>query len=204
MDRNFLKQFDLSDDVIKSIIDEHHSNMNGVKEQLNEKKEEVKELKNDKNELSRQLKDVEDKEDVINSLRSKYDDLKEKVTEYENKLNVYDLDKEIMKNVSDAYDIDDVLNYIDRSSFEYDDDGNITNFDDVLNKVREKKPHYFSSEQSEQKNSDQDFEKEQHEERKESRKINYATGKETGAGSTGKTDYEAIGTKWANLLNGKK
>lgn len=209
MDRQFLKKFDLDDDTIGKIIDEHHSNVNSVKEQLSDKKQEVKDLKSERDDLKEKARQAEDNEDTINSLRSKYDEAKKTIEDYKSKVENNDLDKQIIKNVTDAYDVDDVLNYLDRSKFEYDDNGKISNFDDVMKEVRESKPHYFNSTQNNngdpnnQQGNDPNNQQGNDPQGTKQGGVNYATGKGQGAGNPGGTDYEAIGNKWAEILGGK-
>ena len=214
MDRQFLKSLELEPETIDKIMDEHGSSVNSVKEQLNSKKDELKQLKSERDSLKEKVRDVEDSEDTINSLRSKYDEAKDKIAEYEKQVQNNKLDKEIIKNVQDAYDVDDVLNYLDRSKFEYDDEGNISNFDDVLNAVRESKPHYFNTQSSGAVNNDNDTNPNDNQapnnqggdnnHNNQSQGVQYATGKTNGSGNPGSNDFEALGQKWAQRLKGAK
>lgn len=211
MDRQFLKGLELDAETIDKIMDEHGSSVNNLKESLNSKKDEVKTLKSERDELKDKVRDVEDSEDTINALRSKYDEAKNKIQEYESKLKNNELDKRIITNVQDAHDVDDVLNFVDRSKFEYDDDGNISNFDDVLNEVREKKPHYFNVQNSTNNNTGNDegdggTDDEGNGGTNDGKPngVNYSTGKPNGSGKPGSTNYEALGQKWAERLGGKQ
>lgn len=214
MDRQFLKSLELEPETIDKIMDEHGSSVNSVKEQLNSKKDELKQLKSERDSLKEKVRDVEDSEDTINSLRSKYDEAKDKIAEYEKQVQNNELDKQIIKNVQDAYDVDDVLNYLDRSKFEYDDEGNISNFDDVLNAVRESKPHYFNTQSSGTVNNDNDPNPNDNQDpnnqggdnnhNNQSQGVQYATGKPNGSGNPGSNDFEALGQKWAQRLKGAK
>lgn len=214
MDRQFLKGLELEPEAIDKIMDEHGSSVNSVKEQLNSKKDELKELKSERDSLKEKVRDVEDNEDTINSLRSKYDEAKDKIAEYEKQVQNNKLDKQIIKNVQDAYDVDDVLNYLDRSKFEYDDEGNIYNFDDVLNAVRESKPHYFNAQSNGTVNNDNDPNPNDKQDpnnqggnndpNNKSQGVQYATGKPNGSGNPGSNDFEALGQKWAQRLKGAK
>lgn len=196
MKRQFLKELDLDGEIIDKILDEHGTTVNGLRDKLSSKDDEVKTLKSQRDELKDKVSSVEDAEDKINSLQSKYDDATKQLEDYKSKIDNNKLDTQIIKNVPDAHDIDDVLNVIDRSSFEYDDDGNITNFDDVLTSVREKKPHYFNGTVNNEPADPQDPPQPQ------GTGLEYGTGKGQGAGSTGKNDFVAIGEEWANIING--
>lgn len=145
MDRNFLKNLGVDEDVIGKIIDEHHSSNSSLKEQLTAKKDEVKNLKSERDELKGKVDDVNDKDDKINSLQSQYDEAKKEIDDYKAKLSNQSLEKDILQRIPDAYDVNDVLSLIDKSKFEYDDDGNINNMDDVINGFKETKSHLFKS-----------------------------------------------------------
>lgn len=145
MDRNFLKQLELDGDVIDKIMDEHGSSVNSLKDQLATKKDEAKNLKSERDELKTKVGDTQDKEDKINSLQSQYDEAKKEIDDYKAKLSNQSLEKDILQRIPDAYDVNDVLSLIDKSKFEYDDEGNINNMDDVINGFKETKSHLFKS-----------------------------------------------------------
>lgn len=208
MDRQFLKGLDLESETIDKILDDHHSSVNDLKEQLSTKKDEVKEVKKERDDFKSKAEENQDAQDKINSLQSKYDEAKDQVEKYKKQIENSDLDKQIIQNVSDAYDVDDVLNFIDKDSFERDDDGNITNFEDVLKSVREKKPHYFNTQQGagdDDNNTNPNGEGQGTDEGTgtEGKGATYQTGKGQGAGSTGKSDLVSLGEQWAERLGGK-
>ena len=145
MDRNFLKQLELDGDVIDKIMDEHGSSVNSLKDQLATKKDEAKNLKSERDELKTKVGDTQDKEDKINSLQSQYDEAQKQIDDYKAKLSNQSLEKDILQRIPDAYDVNDVLSLIDKSKFEYDDEGNINNIDDVINGFKETKSHLFKS-----------------------------------------------------------
>lgn len=145
MDRNFLKQLELDGDVIDKIMDEHGSSVNSLKDQLATKKDEAKNFKSERDELKTKVGDTQDKEDKINSLQSQYDEAQKQIDDYKAKLSNQSLEKDILQRIPDAYDVNDVLSLIDKSKFEYDDEGNINNMDDVINGFKETKSHLFKS-----------------------------------------------------------
>lgn len=207
MKRQFLKDLELDSEVIDKILDEHGSTVNSLRDKLSSKDDEVKTLKSERDDLKDQVTDVKDAQDKINSLQSKYDEVTKERDGLKSQIQTNELDKQIIKNVQDAHDVDDVLNFINRDSFEYDDDGNITNFDDVLNSVREKKPHYFNGDVNPQGNpdpQDPDPQDPQDPPQPQGSNLQYGTGKGQGAGTTGKNDFVAMGEEWANILNGNK
>lgn len=201
MKRQFLKDLELDSEVIDKILDEHGSTVNSLRDKLSSKDDEVKTLKSERDDLKEQVTDVKDAQDKINSLQSKYDEATKERDNLKSQIQTNELDKQIIKQVQDAHDVDDVLNFINRDSFEYDDDGNVTNFDDVLNSVREKKPHYFNGDVDPSSNNDPDP---QDPPQTQGNNLQYGTGKGQGAGSTGKNDFVAMGEEWANILNGNK
>lgn len=209
MKRQFLKDLELDSEVIDKILDEHGSTVNGLRDKLSSKDDEVKTLKSERDDLKDQVTDVKDAQDKINSLQSKYDEATKERDNLKSQIQSNELDKQIIKNVQDAHDVDDVLNFINRDSFEYDDDGNITNFDDVLNSVRDKKPHYFNGDVDPSSTKDPDPQDDpskdpQDPPQPQSNELQYGTGKGQGAGTTGKNDFVAMGEEWANILNGNK
>lgn len=145
MDRNFLKHLELDGDVIDKIMDEHGSSVNSLKDQLATKKDEAKNFKSERDELKTKVGDTQDKEDKINSLQSQYDEAQKQIDDYKAKLSNQSLEKDILQRIPDAYDVNDVLSLIDKSKFEYDDEGNINNMDDVINGFKETKSHLFKS-----------------------------------------------------------
>lgn len=145
MDRNFLKQLELDGDVIDKIMDEHGSSVNSLKDQLATKKDEAKNFKSERDELKTKVGDTQDKEDKINSLQSQYDEAQKQIDDYKAKLSNQSLEKDILQRIPDAYDVNDVLSLIDKSKFEYDDEGNINNMDDVIDGFKETKSHLFKS-----------------------------------------------------------
>lgn len=145
MDRNFLKQLGVDEENIGKIIDEHHSSNNSLKDQLATKKDEAKNLKSERDELKTKVGSIEDNEDKINSLQSQYDEAQKQIDDYKAKLSNQSLEKDILQRIPDAYDVNDVLSLIDKSKFEYDDEGNINNMDDVINGFKETKSHLFKS-----------------------------------------------------------
>lgn len=209
MKRQFLKDLELDSEVIDKILDEHGSTVNSLRDKLSSKDDEVKTLKSERDDLKDQVTDVKDAQDKINSLQSMYDEATKERDNLKSQIQSNELDKQIIKNVQDAHDVDDVLNFINRESFEYDDDGNITNFDDVLNSVREKKPHYFNGDVNPSNTNDPDPQDDpsndpQDPPQPQGSNLQYGTGKGQGAGTTGKNDFVAMGEEWANILNGNK
>ena len=202
MDRNFLKQLELDGDVIDKIMDEHGSSVNSLKDQLATKKDEAKNLKSERDELKTKVSDTQDKEDKINSLQSQYDEAQKQIDDYKAKLSNQSLEKDILQRIPDAYDVNDVLSLIDKSKFEYDDEGNINNMDDVINGFKESKSHLFKSDGASGTQDDGDAQGQQDGKGKtQSKGTSYRSGSAQG-NSKGETDHAQLGKDLAEKFGG--
>ena len=203
MDRNFLKNLGVDEDVIGQIIDEHHSSNSSLKEQLTAKKDEVKNLKSERDELKGKVDDVNDKDDKINSLQSQYDEAQKQIDDYKAKLSNQSLEKDILQRIPDAYDVNDVLSLIDKSKFEYDDDGNVNNMDDVINGFKESKSHLFKGDVTAGTQGDNDTQGQQGQETDppQPKGTSYRSGSAQG-NPKGKTDHAQLGKDLAEQYGG--
>ncbi|WNM55331.1 head scaffolding protein [Staphylococcus phage S-CoN_Ph27] len=146
MERKFLKDLGIEDEAIDKIMDEHGKATNQLRDQLNKNKNDLKEVKEQRDEYQSKLKNNEFNEDKLNALQTKYDEALGKIEDYEGQLNTQSLEKDIIKRIPNAYDTDDVLTLLNRDKFEYDDDGKVTNLDEVLDAFKEAKPNLFKDE----------------------------------------------------------
>lgn len=146
MERKFLKDLGIEDEAIDKIMDEHGKATNQLRDQLNKNKNDLKEVKEQRDEYQSKLKNNEFNEDKLNALQTKYDEALGKIDNYEQQLNTQSLEKDIIKRIPNAYDTDDVLTLLNRDKFEYDDDGKVTNLDEVLDAFKEAKPNLFKDE----------------------------------------------------------
>lgn len=146
MERKFLKDLGVEDEAIDKIMDEHGKATNQLRDQLNKNKNDLKEVKEQRDEYQDKLKNNEFNEDKLNALQTKYDEALGKIDNYEQQLNTQSLEKDIIKRIPNAYDTDDVLTLLNRDKFEYDDDGKVTNLDEVLDAFKEAKPNLFKDE----------------------------------------------------------
>ncbi|URG13480.1 putative scaffold protein [Staphylococcus phage CUB-EPI_14] len=146
MERKFLKDLGVEDEAIDKIMDEHGKATNQLRDQLNKNKNDLKEVKEQRDEYQSKLKNNEFNEDKLNALQTKYDEALGKIDNYEQQLNTQSLEKDIIKRIPNAYDTDDVLTLLNRDKFEYDDDGKVTNLDEVLDAFKEAKPNLFKDE----------------------------------------------------------
>lgn len=203
MDRNFLKQLELDGDVIDKIMDEHGSSVNSLKDQLATKKDEAKNLKSERDELKTKVGDTQDKEDKINSLQSQYDEAQKQIDDYKAKLSNQSLEKDILQRIPDAYDVNDVLSLIDKSKFEYDDEGNINNMDDVINGFKESKSHLFKGDVTAGTQGDDDPQGQQGQEPNppQPKGTSYRSGSAKG-NPKGETDHAQLGKDLAEQFGG--
>lgn len=146
MERKFLKDLGVEDEAIDKIMDEHGKATNQLRDQLSKNKNDLKEVKEQRDEYQDKLKNNEFNEDKLNALQTKYDEALGKIDNYEQQLNTQSLEKDIIKRIPNAYDTDDVLTLLNRDKFEYDDDGKVTNLDEVLDAFKEAKPNLFKDE----------------------------------------------------------
>lgn len=146
MNRESLKALDLSDEQIDKVMAEHGKDVNDYKSQLTEKDNTVQSLESEKETLSKQITTLEKKANDYNSLEEQNNKLQEEIKDYKIQVSSNDLDKQILKEVSkDAHDPDDVFHFIDKDKFNRDEEsGEITNFNEVIQELRESKGYLFN------------------------------------------------------------
>lgn len=207
MERKFLKDLGIEAETVDKIMDEHGKATNQLKDQLAKKKDELKTVEQERNEYKSQVDNNQYNEDKVNALQSKYDDALEKIDNYEQQLNVQSLEKDIIKRIPDAYDTDDVLTLLNRDKFERDDDGNVTNLDDVINAFKEAKPNLFTGAQSNQNegvsNDDAGSADEQDKTETQPQRYDYRSGYTKG-NPKGEVDHEALGKELAQKFGKSK
>ncbi|MGW7932320.1 phage scaffolding protein [Staphylococcus xylosus] len=194
MERKELKDLGLSDEQIEAVMSKHGE----LKAKYQDKENDIKTLKSEKKDLEKQLGDAKEKVDKVESLEIQNKEYKDEIEDYKKQLASSDLDKEIIKSMPDAHDIDDVFALLDKEKFEHDDNGEISNFDDVLKSFREGKPHLFK-----ELDLKDDTEADDDSSNTETNSNNYLTNSNSG-NAKGKTDYTKLGKELASLFNGKK
>ncbi|MGW7932827.1 phage scaffolding protein [Staphylococcus xylosus] len=187
MDRKELKALELNDEQIEAVMSKHGD----LKAKYQDKVDEIQDLKSDKKDLEKQLDEAKEKADKVEALETKNKEYQENIENYKKQLASNDLDKEIIKAVPDAHNIDDIFALLDKEQFEYGDNDEITNFDDVLNDFRENKPHLF-------KESEQNQDIVTNEKNNYSYKTNSKPGN-----SKGETDFVKLGKELASQFNDK-
>ncbi|MBM6628568.1 phage scaffolding protein [Mammaliicoccus vitulinus] len=146
MNRESLKELGLSDEQIEKVMTDHGKAVGVYKSQLTEKDSEVQSLESEKETLSKQITTLEKKANDYNSLEEQNNKLQEEIKDYKIQVSSNELDKKILKEVSkDAYDADDVFHFINKDKFNRDEEsGEITNFNEVIQELRESKGYLFN------------------------------------------------------------
>ncbi|WP_436890046.1 phage scaffolding protein [Mammaliicoccus sciuri] len=199
MNRETLKALELSDEQIEKVMAENGKDIQDIKSQLSEKDTEIKSLESEKETLSKQITTLEKKANDYDKLEGTNKELQEQIKDFKVQVASNELDKKILKEVSkDAYDPDDVFLFIDKDKFNRDEEsGDITNFNEVMNELRENKAYLFN--QTNTPNDEGDSE----EEDKPTPNNSYKSGGQTGNGKQ-KVDYSKRGKDLANELFGKQ
>lgn len=202
MNRETLKALELSDEQIEKVMAENGKDIQDIKSQLSDKDTEIKSLETEKETLSKQITTLEKKANDYDKLESTNKELQEQIKDFEVQVASNELDKKILKEVSkDAYDADDVFLFIDKDKFNRDEEsGDITNFNEVMNELRENKAYLFNSDGVISGSKNETFEKD---EEVISHNTDYKSGGQSGNGKQ-KVDYSKRGRDLAYELFGKQ
>lgn len=190
MNRDELKALELSSEQIEAVMSSYGKSTQDLKSQIDDSTKELEALKKEKSKLESKVTDSE-------SMKSKIDELEKEKAELSSKISDNELDKQILKVISkDAHDPDDIFKFIDKEQFERDEEtGDITNFDDVINAVKESKPYLFNKvEADDRKQEDESESKKQN---------NYSTNKQK-ENKKPEVDYSKQGKALAELIHGKQ
>lgn len=195
MNREQLKELQLDGDQINSIMSMYGKSTQALQSEISEKETALNELQAEKSTLESEKSKLETKAQQLETLQSEVDTLKTKNAELNSELSNNELDKRILKVISkDAHDPDDIFKFVNKDDFEYDEEtGDITNFDDVINSVKESKPYLFNTAPEEKEP--------QVEEKKNNG--NYSTNKQQG-NPKDKPNYEDVGKDLVAQLYGKQ
>ncbi|MEB8206582.1 phage scaffolding protein [Mammaliicoccus sciuri] len=202
MNRETLKALELSDEQIEKVMAEHGKSISEKQSQLTEKDNEIKSLATEKETLSKQITTLEKKANDYDKLEGTNKELQEQIKDFKVQVASNELDKKILKEVSkDAYDPDDVFLFIDKDKFNRDEEsGDITNFNEVMNELRENKAYLFNSDGVISVSKDETLETD---EEVISHNTDYKSGGQSGNGKQ-KVDYSKRGRDLANELFGKQ
>lgn len=189
MNRDELKALELTSEQIEAVMSSYGKSTQDLKSQIDNSTKELEGLKKEKSELESKVTDTE-------SMKTKISELEKEKAELSSKISDNELDKQILKVISkDAHDPDDIFKFIDKEQFEKDEEtGDITNFDEVINAVKESKPYLFNKVDSDDKQED----------KSESKKPNnYSTNKQQ-ENKKPEIDYSKKGKELAELIHGKQ
>lgn len=202
MNRETLKALELSDEQIEKVMAENGKDIQDIKAQLSDKDTEIKSLETEKETLSKQITTLEKKANDYDKLEGTNKELQEQIKDFKVQVASNELDKKILKEVSkDAYDPDDVFLFIDKDKFNRDEEsGDITNFNEVMNELRENKAYLFNSDGVISGSKDETLETD---EEVISHNTDYKSGGQSGNGKQ-KVDYSKRGRDLANELFGKQ
>ena len=195
MNREQLKELQLDGDQINSIMSMYGKSTQALQSELTEKETALNELQAEKSTLESEKSKLETKAQQLETLQSEVDTLKTKNAELNSELSNNELDKRILKVISkDAHDPDDIFKFVNKDDFEYDEEtGDITNFDDVINSVKESKPYLFNTAPEEKEPQVED----------KKNNGNYSTNKQQG-NPKDKPNYEDVGKDLVAQLYGKQ
>ena len=189
MNRDELKALELTSEQIEAVMSSYGKSTQDLKSQIDNSTKELEGLKKEKSELESKVTDTE-------SMKTKISELEKEKAELSSKISDNELDKQILKVISkDAHDPDDIFKFIDKEQFEKDEEtGDITNFDEVINAVKESKPYLFNKVDTDNKQGDNS----------ESKKPNnYSTNKQQ-ENKKPEIDYSKKGKELAELIHGKQ
>ncbi|MEB7423295.1 phage scaffolding protein [Mammaliicoccus sciuri] len=144
MNREQLRDIKLSAEQIKRVMALYGQS---IKQQSNK----IKELEADNEMLSNKMNDIDNQtfgdNNKISELESERDCLNQELKRHKEIIKDYELDKEILKNVShDMYDPDDIFKLLDKDRLKVNaDTGEVINLNEVLNEIREQKSYLFKA-----------------------------------------------------------
>lgn len=189
MNRDELKALELSSEQIEAVMSSYGKSTQDLKSKIDDSTKELEAIKKEKSELESKVADTE-------AMKSKIDELEKEKVELSSKISDNELDKQILKVISkDAHDPDDIFKFIDKEQFERDEEtGDITNFDEVINAVKESKPYLFNK---------VDAEDRKQEDSESKKPNNYSTNKQQ-ENKKHEIDYSKQGKALAELIHGKQ
>ncbi|MGK0577485.1 phage scaffolding protein [Macrococcus capreoli] len=147
MRREFLRGLGVAEDLIDSIINQHHDSLREYREKAEEADNLRSQLETAQQEITARdeqitaLKETAgDNEELLNKLK----ELEEKNAGYDEKFRAQQLNNEVLKLIAkDAINSDQVLKLIDKDAIELDDKGNFVGIEDVVTGFKTDNPHLF-------------------------------------------------------------
>ena len=153
MKREFLKELELSEEVIEKVMAEHGKTVNALNVKLSTAEESVKTLNEQIGERDKDLKELRKSATDNEDLSQRYSDLEKKYkqekADFDKKIADTKLDHAIdMSLVGKVHDSSIVRGLLDRSKLSIDDAGNLTGLNEQLTPLQESKGFLFIQEET--------------------------------------------------------
>lgn len=153
MKREFLKELELSEEVIEKVMAEHDKTVNSLNAKLSTAEESVKVLNEQITARDKDIKDLKKAATDNKDLSQRYTDLeakyKQEKADFDKKIADTKLDHAIdMSLVGKVHDSSIVRGLLDRTKLTLDDAGNLTGLDEQLTPLQESKGFLFIQEET--------------------------------------------------------
>ncbi|WP_436950201.1 phage scaffolding protein [Staphylococcus xylosus] len=144
MNKKFLSDLGLDDEIVNKIIDKHNDSLKDSKDNTKSIQNELDKANEEISKRDKQITDLESKVDDKEALEKQLVEYKNKNSNYENEMKELRLDNAIKVAVAkDAVNVDHVLKLIDKEGLELQDDGTVKGLDKRLESFKEENAHLF-------------------------------------------------------------
>ncbi|MGW7900182.1 phage scaffolding protein [Staphylococcus shinii] len=146
MDKKFLSDLGLEDEIVNKIIDKHNDLLKYSKDNAESIQNELDKANEEISKRDKQITDLESKANDKEALEKQLEEYKNTNAEYESKMKELRLDNAIKVAVAkDAVNVDHVLKLIDKEGLELQDDGTVKGLDKRLESFKEENAHLFGA-----------------------------------------------------------
>lgn len=146
MDKKFLSNLGLDDEIVNKIIGKHNDLIKASKDNAESIQNELDKANGEISNRNKQITDLESKVNDKEALETQLEEYKNTNTEYESKMKELRLDNAIKVAVAkDAVNADHVLKLIDKEELELQDDGSVKGLDKRLESFKEENKHLFGA-----------------------------------------------------------
>ncbi|MBG3873541.1 phage scaffolding protein [Staphylococcus sp. mip270_02] len=146
MDKKFLIDLGLDDEIVNKIIDKHNDLLKESKDKADSAQKELDKANEEISNRDKQITDLESKANNKEALEKQLEEYKNTNSEYESKMKELRLDNAIKVAVAkDAVNTDHVLKLIDKEGLELQDDGSVKGLDKRLESFKEENTHLFGA-----------------------------------------------------------
>lgn len=144
MDKKFLSDLGLDDEIVNKIIDKHNDLLKEAKDNAESIQKELDKANEEISNRDKQITDLESKVNDKEALEKQLEEYKNTNSEYESKMRELRLDNAIKVAVAkDAVNADHVLKLINKEGLELQDDGSVKGLDKRLESFKEENTHLF-------------------------------------------------------------